>query len=371
MRDPVHGWINVDKDLIGIIDNPLFQRLGFVRQLTSAQYAFPGARHTRKEHCLGAMHLVGRYLDHFQHSKIKLKPELTKCIKISALLHDISHGPFSHSFDSTVYYKIYDVHKGHDEHRHVLLDYFDLSSKEKEIITNIWRGNVKWVSGIVQGVVGVDRLDFSKRDSFYTGTSYGCFDIDGIIDASGLEMIDGGIKLFYDAKIVKRIIQGLTTRLYMYEEIYLNKTVIAASIIIEAMMLEAAKHIDYVDRSLDIGKFVYLNDSSVFSEILFSVGPELEKAREYAQQLYLRKLPKLISSRKIIGENHKVGITILEDDKIKWTSRTLSKNFIKEFEKSDIYIRDGKKFLTFRDYCQNNKIELPNESYYFERIYQN
>lgn len=370
MKDPVHGWINIE-DIRKIVDNPLFQRLGYIKQLSSTHYAFPGAKHTRKEHCLGAMHLAEKYMNVLSNSaNIIVKPELVFCVKIAALLHDIAHGPYSHSFDSTVYKKIYKVHKGHDQHRYVLLDYFDLTIKQKNIIKSIWRNETKWLSGIIQGVVGVDRLDFSKRDAFYTGTSYGCFDLEGIIHSSSFEIIDNQIKLVYDSKIVKRVIQGLYTRLCMYEEVYLHKTSIAATILIEAMMNESSKYINYENRCLDIGKFVFLNDSTVFSEIMFSTSDNLSKAKEYAQRLYLRKLPKLINHKKIKGKNENVGIEFLDQNTVRWRSRTLSEDFIKEFEKYDIHIKDKDDIISFREYCKKEDIKISSEEYYFERIYK-
>ena len=85
IKDIIHGLIPLDNDMIKIIDTPIFQRLGKIKQLTSAEYVFPGARHTRKEHSIGAMHLAEKYAN-----VLKLSPEDTKLIKAAALLHDIS-----------------------------------------------------------------------------------------------------------------------------------------------------------------------------------------------------------------------------------------------------------------------------------------
>ena len=362
MLDPVHKWIEIDPLCLKIIDTPLFQRLGHIRQLTSAQYVFPDARHTRKEHSIGAMHIANKYLssvfNKIQLSKEK-KEEITQGLRIAALLHDISHGPYSHTWDATVFSKIYNSHKGHDLHRHKIIEYYnDLFNVN--YIKDIWNGNYKYLSAIIQGPLSVDRMDFTKRDSYYTGVQYGIFDIDRITSNCWFEKLKNKIVLVYDSKIVNSALQGLNTRLYMYEEIYLNKNVIAASILIDCMINEASKNINFLDKD-----FVYLNDASVFYEILNS---DNEEAKKYAKMLYERKLPKMISEKKIIGKANP-RTEILENGNIKWISRSLNKNFIEEFSKYDIHIRKKEKLYTFEQYCKLQSIEISDEKYYFERIY--
>lgn len=87
IKDIIHGFIPLDKDILKIIDTPIFQRLGRIKQLTSAEYVFPGARHSRKEHCIGAMHLAIKYA-----RVLNLSEHETKVIAVAALLHDIGHG---------------------------------------------------------------------------------------------------------------------------------------------------------------------------------------------------------------------------------------------------------------------------------------
>ena len=156
----------------------------------------------------------------------------------------------------------------------------------------------------------------------------------------------------------------------MYEELYLHRTVIAAAICIEAMILEAASEIDYVKKTKNIESFIYLNDSSVFEEILNS---NIFPAKKYAKLLYERKLPKMISEKKFVlprTMKHVSGIQFLNDNKVLWKSRTLSKDFISEFEKYDIHIRRGNNLYTFREYCTLENIENSSDKWYYERVYQ-
>jgi HD superfamily phosphohydrolase len=375
MLDTVHGYFKIDKKFIEIIDSPLFQRLGYIRQLTSVQYIFSGARHTRKEHSIGAMHITNKYIKAINsHPKNKLQYNEDE-LEISALLHDVAHGPYSHSFDSTVYSCLYNKHKGHDVHRHILLDYFKYFLPQNinlEKIKDIWNNKLQHLSAIISGPLSVDRMDFTIRDSYYTGVNYGIFDIDRIVNNCWFDFNDKNeIVLVYDSKIVKSAIQGLNSRLYMYEEIYLNRNVVAASLLIECMILKACKVLNLVERVKNIDSFIYLNDESLFNEILFSTSEELKESRKYAKLLYERKLPKMLSEKRFILKNDiKSGIEILENNKIKWTSRVLTKNFISEFEKYNIHIFNEEKLYTFKNYISNENLEISNESYYFERIYE-
>ncbi len=309
------------------------------------------------------MHLANKYITSIlSHPKNKITEEKTS-LELAALLHDIAHGPYSHAFDSTVYSEIYDSHKGHDIHRLKILNCFDLNREE---IKKIWKNEKSHLSAVISGPLSVDRMDFTLRDSFYTGVNYGIFDIGRIVNNCWFDYVNDKAVLVYDSKIVKSALQGLSSRLYMYEEIYLHKKVVAASILIECMILKSFKHLKLVEKVEDIDKFIYLNDESLFNEILFSNEEELKDAKYYAKLLYERKLPKLISEKRIVGEKNTPGIQFLENSEIKWTSRILTKDFVSEFEKFDIHISKNDKLYRFKDYIT----DISKESYYFERIYK-
>jgi HD superfamily phosphohydrolase len=387
MLDAVHGYIHIPDWAKKIIDTPLFQRLNFVKQLTSAHYVFPGAVHTRKSHSIGAMHIGGKYIKSILSSPrtgLQLteeeKEHMIRHVMFAALLHDIAHLFYSHSGDATVYSKMYREHKGHDVHRHTLLPFFEklfpVNYFDIEYISDIWNGKIPYLSALISGVCGSDRGDFLKRDSYFCGINYGIFDMDRIITNSYFDINGKGeIVLVYDSKIVPSILQGLSSRLYLYSEIYLHKNVISASILIELMISEAGKVFDYVERTKDIDQFIYMNDGSAFHEILFSTDPRLSLAREYAKALYERRLPKMISEeRKIfrndLCENVISGIVLLDEKHVKWTSRVLSKDFVSEFEESHIHISKNNQLYPFADYAAQFHLENSKESYYFERIYQ-
>jgi len=380
IKDIVHKHISIPPYIIDIIDTPIFQRLGRIKQLTSAEYVFPGARHSRKEHCIGAMYLASKYS-----KSLGLSEDQTKSISVAALLHDVAHGPFSHSWDTIVYNKIYPgIHKGHDKQRHKIIKTSLLSGVLRdngidiEAISGIWNNNDLLLSAILQGPLGTDRMDFVTRDTLYTGTRhFGYMEIDRIINGASVYTKPDGIQvLTYAEKIVPDAIQGLHSRLYMYNKVYLHKTVIAASILIEAALQEASQILDFVERSTDLDKFVYLNDS-VLDQIINSSDPDLKKAKYYAERVYHRDLPKVISEEVIhlspdVDISHVPGIKIDNDkNQITWVGRILTNDYIKEFSKHDIHIKIKEKEtpIPFATYFKQHYPYYTVETYYIKRIY--
>ncbi len=376
IKDLVHGIIPVDVALLSIIDTPIFQRLGRVKQLTSAEYVFPGARHTRKEHCMGAMFLASKYAQ-----IIGLNEYDKKVIEIAALLHDIGHGPYSHSWDAVVYVLLYpDVHKGHDIHRHSIL-YNVLNDTVSKIVNiddvaKVWNNNNMVLSSILQGPLGVDRMDFVKRDTLYTDTThFGYIETARIINSTSIyTKPDGKQVLCYQEKVIPDAIQGLTSRLYMYNKVYLHKTVIAASILFEAAIQFAIEHLDLIEKTRDLHKFVYLTDS-ILDTILSSNDPRLEHSQYYIRRLYNRELPKLLSEDIIylspeIKTKHLPGINIdMINNKITWVGRLLSNDFAAEFDKYDIHVMTKEGVIPFREYWRKCYSHYQIETYYIKRVY--
>lgn len=377
IKDTVHGLISIDDDLMKVVDTPIFQRLGKVKQLTSAEYVFPGARHTRKEHCIGAMHLASKYA-----IALGLSPDNDKLIKLASLLHDVAHGPYSHSWDTIVYVRLYPgVHKGHDRHRHSIIhnlipDIFEQIGVNPDDISKIWNNQSPVLSAILQGPLGVDRMDFVSRDTLYTATThFGFMEIDRIINNSSIHTKEDGTQvLAYHEKVIPDAIQGLTSRLYMYNKVYLHKTVIAAAILIEASLQSATDYYDFIDRTENLEQFTYLNDS-ILDQILSNHALELAEARYYARRVYHRELPKLVSEDTIYlspenKSSHLPGITIdKENNIITWVGRILSNDFPREFSKHDIHVVTGNGTVSFETYWQQRYPHHPIETYYIKRVY--
>lgn len=186
IQDPVHGLIKLEDWQISIIDTPQFQRLRRIKQLGFANLVYPGANHTRFEHSLGAMHLA---------SILAKKLEMNDEVVVSALLHDISHPPFSHSCEGIL--KAYGC--GHEAIE------FSIKGELRDLINELGF-NLKRIADIVSGKndsivsgdIDVDRMDYLVRDSHYTGVAYGIFDISRLIEKikfqNGIVVEEGGIK---------------------------------------------------------------------------------------------------------------------------------------------------------------------------------
>lgn len=377
IKDTVHGLITIDDDLMKVVDTPIFQRLGKVKQLTSAEYVFPGARHTRKEHCIGAMHLASKYA-----IVLGLSPNDSKIIKLAALLHDVAHGPYSHSWDTIVYVLLYPgVHKGHDMHRHSVIrnlipDVLEQIRIDPDDISKVWHNDNTVLSAILQGPLGVDRMDFVSRDTLYTATThFGFMEIDRIINHSSVYTKEDGTQvLAYHEKVIPDAIQGLTSRLYMYNKVYLHKTVIAAAILIEAALKLAGEYYDFLDQTENLEHFTYLNDS-ILDQILSNHSSELSEARYYARRAYHRELPKLVSEDTIYlspenKSDHIPGISIDKKNKrITWVGRILSNDFSREFTKHDIHVVTNEGTVPFDTYWKQKYPHYFIETYYIKRIY--
>ena len=383
MKDTIHGYILLEPYAKKIVDSKIFQRLGYIKQLTSACYVFPNANHTRKEHSIGVGYICNKYGKHlFPGDEYKVK-----ILTIAGLLHDVMHGPWSHSWDSTVYIKIYPhTEKGHDIHRYravrevLAKDLYEIGVEPEDII-NIWNGENNVMNSILKSALNADRMDFVNRDTVNTGTThFGSFEIDRIIMNTSYSSHDDSDKdfLIYDEKIMSDAIQGLSSRLFMYKEVYLHKTVVSASILIELMLIEACDILDLVNKTKNMDQFIYLTDGLIFNTILHSDNIELSKAKKYAEFLYFRKLPKMISEKKIPVSNgehhHQAGTSIDSTGEITWTSRILSNDFCSEFTKYNIHIKEivsgSTKLTKFGEYWDKHYPRWHIETYYIERKYK-
>lgn len=194
VRDPVHGYIEVEAALLRLVDAPLLQRLRQIRQLGFAYLVYPGANHTRFEHSLGAMHLARRLCAH-----LDLDPETARTVTAAALLHDVGHGPYSHATEPFLLTRL---GRGHQEIAELveasgaarLLDGAGVDPGEA---CRLVAGDHP-LAGIIQGELDVDRMDYLQRDAHYTGVPYGTVDAERLIrsvriSGHGLAIDEGGI----------------------------------------------------------------------------------------------------------------------------------------------------------------------------------
>lgn len=223
INDPVFGFINIPNDFIyDIIQHPHFQRLHRIKQLGLSSYVYPGAQHTRMQHSLGAMHLMGEAITQLRQQGHDISPSEAEAVRACILLHDIGHGPFSHALENSLITGI--------SHEEISLQIMKLLNNEfdgkldmaLEIFSNKYPK--KFLHQLVSGQLDMDRLDYLSRDSYFSGVSEGIIGAARIIKMLNIH----NDQLVVDAKGIYSIEKFLVARRLMYWQVYLHKTSVAA-----------------------------------------------------------------------------------------------------------------------------------------------
>lgn len=223
INDPVFGFINIPSEfLYDLIQHPYFQRLHRIKQLGLSSFVYPGAQHTRMQHSLGAMHLMGEAIAQLRQQGHEISHAEAEAVRACILLHDIGHGPFSHALEHSL---VPDV--SHEEISLLLMQKLNKEFEGKldlaiEIFTR--RYSKKFLHQLVSGQLDMDRLDYLSRDSFFSGVSEGIIGAARIIKMLNLH----NEELVVDIKGIYSIEKFLVARRLMYWQVYLHKTSVAA-----------------------------------------------------------------------------------------------------------------------------------------------
>lgn len=233
-NDPVHGFVRIPRDIVfRLIEHPWFQRLRRIKQLGLTEMVYPGARHNRFHHALGALHLMQEALETLKAKGVEITEEEAEGAAIAILLHDIGHGPFSHTLENVLATDI--------SHEEISMIFMERLNKEFDgrltLAMQIFRGTYPktFLHQLVASQLDVDRMDYLRRDSFYTGVSEGVIGSDRIIKM--LNVVDN--QLVVEAKGIHSIENFLIARRLMYWQVYLHKTVIAAEELLIKIMRKA------------------------------------------------------------------------------------------------------------------------------------
>jgi len=251
-NDPIYGFINIsDESIYDIIEHRYFQRLRRINQLGLTYLVYPGATHTRFQHSMGAMHLMKSALQNLKEKGIEINQQEMIAAQQAILLHDIGHGPFSHTLEFTLLKKL--------DHETIGKLFMKQMNKEMNgrlemaiaIIENKYPK--KFLHQLVSSQLDMDRLDYLKRDSYFTGVSEGVIGTNRLIN-----MLDvNQDQLVVEAKGIYSVEKFLVARRIMYWQVYLHKTVLAA----EQQLIEIIKHIRYLAQSeTDISPSKALNE---------------------------------------------------------------------------------------------------------------
>lgn len=233
-NDPLYGFISLPYNVIfDLIEHPYFQRLRRIKQLGLTHLVYPGALHTRFHHALGAMHLTMRAIEVIRSKGHKITKREARATAIGILLHDIGHGPFSHALEFSIVKNV-----NHEDISTFFMQRLNAELGGKldlaiEIFEN--RYHKTFLHQLISSQLDMDRLDYLKRDSFFTGVSEGVINTDRII--SMLNVKDG--QLCVEAKGIYSVEKFIIARRLMYWQVYLHKTVLSAEKLIVNILTRA------------------------------------------------------------------------------------------------------------------------------------
>ena len=232
INDPVFGFIRVPRGLLlDIVRHPAFYRLSRIKQLGGANIVYPGAQHTRLQHSLGAFHLMGKAILSLQQKGHFIFDSEAEAVQAAILLHDIGHGPFSHVLEHTLIQGV--------SHEDISLMVMEQMNEEMRgqlgLAIKIFKDEYpkRFLHQLISSQLDMDRLDYLKRDAFFTGVNEANIGSSRIIDM--LDMVDD--QLVVDKKGIYSIENYLVSRRLMYWQVYLHKTSVAA----EHVMINALK----------------------------------------------------------------------------------------------------------------------------------
>jgi len=237
INDPVYGFINIPGDFIfDLIEHPWFQRLRNIRQLGLTSFVYPGAVHSRFQHCLGALHLMDNALRTLKSKGVEIKPEEEEAVLIAILLHDAGHGPFSHALETSIINGI-----SHEDLSLLMMKKLNETFNGKlDLSIEIFKGTYhrKFMHELIAGQIDMDRLDYLRRDSFFTGVIEGSVGSDRIIRM--LNVVDDSLVI--DEKGIYSLEKFLIARRLMYWQVYMHKTVLASENLL-VKILQRAKEL--------------------------------------------------------------------------------------------------------------------------------
>jgi HD superfamily phosphohydrolase len=232
INDPVYGFIGIPGDFIfDIIEHPWFQRLRNIKQLGLTSFVYPGANHSRFQHSLGALHLMDLAIHTIRSKGIAISPEEEEAAFIAILLHDAGHGPFSHALENSIITGI-----SHEDLSLLLMKKLNESFNGRlDLAIKIFKGTYhrKFLHELIAGQMDMDRLDYLRRDSFFTGVIEGSVGSDRIIRM--LNVVDDS--LVVDEKGIYSLEKFLIARRLMYWQVYMHKTVLSS----ESMLVRILK----------------------------------------------------------------------------------------------------------------------------------
>lgn len=291
INDPVYdGFLSIDDSVIlQVIEHPYFQRQRRIKQLGLTYLVYPGAMHTRFSHMLGALNLMKRALDVLKLKGVEINDEECRGAKLAILLHDLGHGPFSHTSERVLVDVPHEeitllMMKRINEEMHGALDL------AIAIFSNTYHKH--FLHQLVSSQLDMDRLDYLGRDSFFTGVSEGIVGTDRII--SMLNVHDD--ELVIDEKGIYSVEKFIISRRLMYWQVYMHKTVIAADQLLLNILRRAREldptvfHLDPADPAF-LDRFADLDDDDIMVAVKHWQHSDDEILSTLCRNMVNRRLP--------------------------------------------------------------------------------
>ncbi|NGM66176.1 HD domain-containing protein [Sphingobacterium sp. SGR-19] len=310
INDPVYGFVTIPSAFIfDLIQHPYLQRLRFIKQVSMTHLVYPGALHTRFQHVIGAMHLMSLAIDTLRNKNVSISAQEEEAVLITILLHDIGHGPFSHSLEHTLIEGV-----SHEMLSSLLMDKLNEEFDGRlSLAITIFNDQYprKFFHQLVSSQLDMDRMDYLNRDSFFTGVSEGVISFDRIITMLNVEQG----QLVVEAKGIYSVEKFLIARRLMYWQVYLHKTVIGAEQMLIKILYRAKElaaqdstlfattalshfltnkinHRNFLEDARHLDWFTRLDDTDIMSALKEWVYEEDEILSTLCRKLTNRDLPR-------------------------------------------------------------------------------
>lgn len=307
LNDPIYGFITIPNSfLFDIVEHRYFQRLRRISQMGLSYLVFPGAHHTRFHHALGAMHMMEQAINVLKYKGVSINDDECNALMAAILLHDIGHGPFSHAMEHSIVNGV--------SHEEISLFFMNKLNDEMNgqlsLAIKIFKGEYHrlFMLQLISSQLDMDRMDYLKRDSFYTGVAEGNINSDRLIQM--LNVVED--RLVIEEKGIYSVEKFLMARRLMYWQVYLHKTSLVSELILTKILkraralIDKGKHLamsngllffmkaavnqtDFDDQALEY--FSQLDDFDIISAI---------KSWQYEDDFILSSLSKMIINRDLL-----------------------------------------------------------------------
>ena len=352
LNDPVYGFITLNRGiLLDLIDHPYFQRLSRIKQLGLTYLVYPGAHHTRFHHAVGAAYLMKQALSTFKELGVNIQREEERGALIAILLHDIGHGPYSHALEHSFLSGV-----SHENVSEIFMRKLDEQySGELSLAIQIFRNQYhkKFLHQLVSSQLDMDRLDYLKRDSFFTGVSEGVVSNQRIIKM--FDIVDDEILI--KEKGIYSIEKFIVARRLMYWQVYLHKTVLSAEFLLAKIISRARELLRngeklFVTPELNMFLTKNISKSELEQEVYLNAFASLDdndimtciKVWMKSKDIVLSRLASMLIERKLLKV--KISNTSFDVEQV---------NEIRKIHQKELGLNDHEiKYFVFQEQMINN-----------------